>query len=29
MSTVELRDLYGAEAWKNWGVAADPSSLRE
>ena len=29
MSTVELRDLYGAEAWKNWGVAADPASLRE
>ncbi len=28
-STVELRDLYGAEAWKNWGVEASPSSLRE
>lgn len=25
--SVTLRDLYGAEAWKNWGVAADPSAV--
>jgi hypothetical protein len=26
-STIELRNGYGAEAWKNWGVEADPATL--
>jgi hypothetical protein len=26
--TLELRDLYGREAWKNWGVEVDPATLR-
>jgi hypothetical protein len=27
-SSIELRNVYGAEAWKNWGVEADPSAVR-
>ncbi len=26
-SSIELRNGYGAEAWKNWGVEADPASV--
>jgi len=26
--TIELRNVYGSEAWKNWGVEADPSVSR-
>jgi hypothetical protein len=26
-STIELRNAYGAEAWRNWGVEADPATV--
>lgn len=26
VTTIELRDVFGAEAWKNWGVEAAPSN---
>ena len=27
VDTIELRDLYGAPVWENWGVAVDPASI--
>jgi hypothetical protein len=27
VETLTLRDVYGREAWKNWGVEVDPSTL--
>lgn len=29
MESIELRDLYGAPVWENWGVEADPASIHE
>jgi hypothetical protein len=26
ITTIELRDVFGAEAWKNWGVEAAPAN---
>jgi hypothetical protein len=28
VDTIELRDLYGAPVWENWGVEADPAAVR-
>jgi hypothetical protein len=25
--TIELRDLYGAPVWENWGVEVDPAAI--
>jgi hypothetical protein len=27
VATLTLRDVYGHEAWKNWGVEVDPTTL--
>ena len=27
--TIELRNLYGAPVWENWGVEADPATIHE
>jgi hypothetical protein len=27
MDVIELRDLYGAPVWENWGVEADPTTI--
>ncbi|HUA86833.1 MAG TPA: hypothetical protein VMB85_23410 [Bryobacteraceae bacterium] len=27
VDVIELRDLYGAPAWENWGVEADPAAI--
>lgn len=27
MDVIDLRDLYGAPVWENWGVEADPATI--